>query len=281
MTTRDLSNEAGYSLRPRHPDFEDHFAEWRCLSAQARGDLANEVDVPYGDGPNMTLDLFPADGTDNPLLVFIHGGYWRSMDKEDHSFPALGFVPDGISVASINYALAPSVTLDEIVAQCRAAIVWLHANAARANASAERMHVCGHSAGGHLTATMLSTDWTAHGLPANTIKSGTPISGVFDLRPLLKTSSNADVRLDEASAERNSPALHLPATGNPMLAIVGLGETDEFVAHSRDYAAAWQGAGFQGGYLGIPEVHHFNILTDLAYRDRQLTAAVRDHLLSA
>lgn len=281
MSNPDLANEPEYSLRPRHPDFEDHFAEWRDLSEKARRDIPCELDVAYGDGPNMTLDLFPAAGNGNPLMVFIHGGYWRSMDKEDHSFPALGFVPEGISVASVNYALTPSVTLDEIVAQCQAAVAWLHSNAGRINADAGAMHVCGHSAGGHLTAAMLSTDWAARGLPTDTLKSGAPISGVFDLRPLLKTSINDDVRMDTACAERNSPALHLPALGAPMLAAVGLGETDAFVAQSRDYANLWAQAGFDGTFLGIPEVHHFNVLTALADAKQPLTAAILEHIRKA
>lgn len=281
MTTRDLSNEAEYSLRPRHPDFEAHFTEWRALSDRARTSLDCELGIAYGDGPNMTLDLFPAAGDSNPLLIFIHGGYWRSMDKDDHAFVALGLVPEGVSVASINYALTPSVSLDEIVAQVQAAIAWLHANAARASADPAKLHVCGHSAGGHLTAAMLSTDWAARGLPADTLKSGMPISGVFDLRPLLKTSINDDVGLDDAAAHRNSPLLHLPTHGAPMLAAVGLGETDQFVAQSKAYATAWSNAGFDGAFLGVPELHHFNILTDLAFPDRALTVAALDHIRGA
>jgi len=281
MTTRDLSNESEYSLRPRHPDFETHFAEWRALSDRARTSLDCELGIAYGDGPNMTLDLFPAAGGSNPLLIFIHGGYWRSMDKDDHAFVALGLVPEGVSVASINYALAPSVSLDEIVAQVQAAIAWLHTNAARASADPAKLHVCGHSAGGHLTAAMLSTDWAARGMPADTLKSGMPISGVFNLRPLLKTSINDDVGLDDAAAHRNSPLLHLPTHGAPMLAAVGLGETDQFVAQSKGFATAWSNAGFDGSFLGVPELHHFNILTDLAFPDRSLTVAALDHIRGA
>ena len=174
--------------------------------------LVCTLDVRYGAGPNMTADLFPAPAAGAPIQVFIHGGYWRAMDKDVHSFPAEGFVAAGGAAVSLNYALAPAVTLDTIVEQCRTAIEWLADNAGRLNGDPDRIFVSGHSAGGHLTAMMLCTDWAARGRPAGLVKGGTAISGIFDLAPLRETSINDDVRLDAESAARNSPIHHLPQT---------------------------------------------------------------------
>ena len=146
-----------------------------------------------GAGPNMTADLFPATAGGAPIQVFMHGGYWRSLDKDIHSFPAEGFVAAGGAAVSLNYALAPAVTLDAIVEQCRAAIEWIADNASRLNGDPDRIFVSGHSAGGHLTAAMLCTDWAARGRPADLVKGGTAISGIFDLAPLMETSINDDV----------------------------------------------------------------------------------------
>ena len=211
---RELPQEAGYNLRLRHPDHAAHFAVWEAESARVRAALACTLDVRYGAGPDMTADLFPAPAAGAPIQVFIHGGYWRAMDKASHSFPAEGFVAAGGAAVSLNYALAPSVTLDTIVEQCRSALEWVADNAGRLNGDAARIFVSGHSAGGHLSAMMLCTDWAARGRAGGLVKGGTAISGIFDLAPLMETSINDDIRLDAGSARRNSPLHNLPACGS-------------------------------------------------------------------
>jgi len=265
-----LEFEAGYNLRARHADYEQFVTRWAVESTEARSTHTCEIDIPYGDGPGMTLDIFPAQTADAPIFVFIHGGYWRAMDKDHFSFPANAFVPAGCAVASINYALAPSVTVGEITEQCRTAAAWIYDNAARFNGDADRIHVSGHSAGGHLTAALASTDWTARGKPAYLIKSGIALSGVFDLRPIMQTSLNEDVRLDQTQAEQESPLLHLPARGVPMIVAVGAGETEDFIIQSRDYAAAYQRAGFNAELQILEGFHHFDIVLELG-RDSPLT----------
>lgn len=267
-----LAYEAGYNLRARHADYEQYVTRWADESAHARSALSCEIDVPYGERPGMTLDIFPAGAAGAPIFAFIHGGYWRAMDKDHFSFPANAFVPAGAAVASINYGLAPAVSVGEIIEQCRGAAGWIHANAARFNGDPERIHVSGHSAGGHLTAALASTDWEARGLPANLIKGGIPLSGVFDLRPILQTSINDDVRLDEVQAERDSPHLHLPAQNIPMIIAVGAGETEDFVAQSRNYAEAYRNAGFDAELQVLDGFHHFDIVLELG-RDSPLTRA--------
>ena len=161
------------------------------------------------------------------------------MDKESFNYPAIGLGKAGVVYISINYALAPTVSLDEIVGQCRQAITWVHRNAETFGGDPNRIHISGHSAGGHLTAMMLSTDWAKRGELESKLAGGIAISGLFDLVPILETSINDEVQLDRISARRNSPSGLLPANGAPFIATVGGNETDEFLRQSRDYAAAW------------------------------------------
>lgn len=278
MASPDPAYEAEYNLRDRHPDHDVFFARYRELSEQARRSLPCKLDLAYGDGPNMTLDAFRAAKSNAPILVFIHGGYWRGLDKSDFSFPATAFVPAGVSLVSLNYALAPAVTLDEIVEQCRAAIAWLHGHAADLNGDPARLYVSGHSAGGHLTAMMLATDWAARGLPADVIKGGCAISGVFDLAPIRKTSINDDVRLDADMAARNSPLLRLPKLGAPLIAAVGGGETEAFLDQSRKFADAWAAKGFKAHYMPLEGLHHFDVILELAKANSPLTRAMLDQI---
>jgi arylformamidase len=266
--------EAGYNLRMRHPDFEDYFKVWEAESKRIRKAFECSLDVRYGDGPNMTLDLFPARTGGGPIQVFIHGGYWRSLDKAYHSHPAEGFVEAGGAFASLNYALVPTVTMDTIVEQCRTALEWIADNAQRFNANSAELYVSGHSAGGHLTGMMLCTDWAARGRPADFVKGGTAISGVFDLSAILETSVNDDVRLDAQSAARNSPVMNLPAQSAPLIAAVGGDETPAFLAQNRAFAEAWQVKGFPATVMEIPGLHHFNVINELGLPGTDLTKAV-------
>ena len=270
---RNLPEEAGYNLRLRHPDHEEHFVMWEAESARVRAALACTVDVRYGAGPNMTADLFPAPAGGAPIQVFIHGGYWRAMDKDVHSFPAEGFVAAGGAAVSLNYALAPAVTLDTIVEQCRVALEWIADNAGRLNGDPDRIFVSGHSAGGHLTATMLCTDWAARERPADLVKGGTAISGIFDLAPLMETSINDDIRLDVESAARNSPIHNLPAAGAPLIAAVGAEETAAFVAQNRAFAETWRARGFEATVMEIEGLNHYNVVMEMGRPGSALTKA--------
>ena len=267
-------HEAGYNLRDRHPDYQQFVDRWQRESDQARKAPNCQLDLPYGDGPNMTLDIFPAPGTKRPILIFIHGGYWRAMGKEDFAYPAIGLNQAGVTYISINYALAPAVTIDEIVEQCRQAVVWVYRNAEKYGGDANRIHVSGHSAGGHLTGMMLATDWAQLGLPPAPIVSGTPISGVFDLLPILETSINDDVRLDSDSAVRNSPITLIPSNGVPIISAVGGGETDAFLSQSEAYAEAWKKTGGNATYMPIEGFHHFDVVCELGRSGSELNNAV-------
>ncbi len=274
MSNFDEYFESEYNLRARHPDFETYFERWRRESEEARRTLPCHLDQQYGDGPNMSLDIFPQSGPSRPILLFIHGGYWRAMDKDLFAYPAIGLNDAGVVYVSVNYALAPSITLDEIVEQCRQAVTWVHQNAETHGGDPNRIHISGHSAGGHLTAMMLSTDWAQRGTAEINLAGGIAISGIFDLVPILETSINDGVQLDQVAARRNSPREFLPSNGPPFISAVGADETDEFLRQSREYAEAWNENGGRAQYLPLEGFHHFDVICELGRSGSELNDAV-------
>ena len=237
-------------------------ARTRALDATAKP----QRDLAYGSAPRQRLDFYPAK-PGAPTLAFIHGGYWRSTDRENWGYVAQGPLAHGINVANIEYTLAPANRIEGIVAEVKQALAYLRANLVRLGGDADKLYVSGHSAGGHLTAMMV-------GEPG--IKGTMPISGVFDMLPMRLSSMNVDFRLDEAEEKRTSPMLHLPAKAPPMIVAVGGGELPEFLRQSRDYAAAWTGKGLKGRLLEIGTHNHFSVLDDLANPGGALALAARD-----
>jgi arylformamidase len=268
--------ERGYNNRaavPEHPRFLARYTE---LSRAAAETLRPHFDLRYGPGPKETLDLFvprtPANGT----FVFIHGGYWRSLDKADFSFVASPLVEQGIAVALVNYDLCPTVTVATIVDQCRRAVLWLLRDGPRHGVSIDRVIVGGHSAGGHLTAMLFATDWQRYGLSRAPFAGGVSLSGVHDLEPLVLSTMNADLRLDAAEARRVSPVNCMPTTDVPLFVAVGANETSEFVRQSDLIFDAWpqnRPAGMTVA-LRIPGRHHFSAVLDHADPQSAVTRAV-------
>jgi arylformamidase len=257
------------------PDIAPYLAAYPADSQVARDAVAGWSTHHYGPTPREALDFFPAPGIAKPPLhIFIHGGFWRRLSKDDSSYPAPGFTQSGVAYVALDYALAPVVTLDEIVRQCRAAIVWLHAHAAELGFDPDRIVVSGSSAGGHLTAMLVATDWTELGLPADAIKAGIALSGVFDLEPIRLTYVNAWLDLDDAAVARLSPLHMPPRPGTPMLVAVGDIETDEFKRHSREYADMCRAAGLDCEHMVVPDRNHFDLPYDLPKPDTMLGAAV-------
>ena len=270
--------DAQYNCRGLVPDFEVHMTRWTDLSAEAYDRFEVRRDLAYGDRPAEKLDLFlPAGPGPHPLMIFIHGGYWRSMDKDVHAFPALGFVPAGIALASINYTLAPAVDMDEIVRECRAAVAWCRLNAAGLGIDPDRIHVSGHSAGGHLTAMMMATDWPAFaaGLPADFVRSGCPISGLYDLEPISLTYLNDDVRLTQALIPHNSPANLVPHGPGAMVICTGGLESPEFHRQQAVLVERWTPHIADIEAVDMPGRHHFDVVTALAEPESALFRAVR------
>jgi arylformamidase len=225
----DEAFEAQYNIRRRHPESPQHYARYIADSAATRAALDGKLDLRYGPAPGETFDFFPAAHADAPLFLFIHGGYWRALDKGDFSFIAPPFVAAGIAVALINYDLTPKVTVEIIVAQAQQAIGWIH-NDNGLMFDRRRLVVGGHSAGGQLTALALAAE------PRLPIAAGIALSGVFDLVPLLKTNVNVQLTLDEARARALSPMHHPRLDRAPDLVCVGGAESDGFIWQSRAYA---------------------------------------------
>lgn len=272
--------DALYNNRAAVPDHGRWMDRWPHASREARAWLGGQLDLPYGPAERQRLDLFPAAGRSAPLLVFIHGGYWRALDKSDFSFAAPAFVEAGIAVAVLGYPLAPAATLDEITESVRLAIGWLFEEAAGFGIDRARLHVSGHSAGGHLTAMALSTDWAARGLPADLVKGGTAISGLYDLEPIRLCYLNQDLHLTPDMARRNSPIELAPNRAGPLILSVGGRETDEFLRQQERYAEAWQGAGLPLQIVPMPDAQHFSIVEAFATPGSPLYQAVSQQILS-
>ncbi|WP_268929071.1 alpha/beta hydrolase [Mesorhizobium muleiense] len=246
------------------PDVDIFIDAYARLSRAARQTLRGEVDVAYGEGADETLDIFvPAPGA--PLFIFIHGGFWRALSKDESSFMAPAFAQAGIGVAAINYSLAPSVSIDEIVRQTRLAFVWLWHNAERLGFDRSRIHICGSSAGGHLAAMLLDGTWLESvSLPHNAVASATLFSGLFDLEPLRHCHVNDWMNFDKAQAKRNSP-IHLPVQAGAMLHVAyAETDTEAFKCQSRMYARHCVNAGARVTCAEYANTNHFDIVLKLA-----------------
>ena len=261
-------------------DVEAIVENWAQMSASyfERADL--ERDIPYGALLGERLDVFRPLNGNAPVLVFIHGGYWQSLDKNDYSFALEPLVSAGALVVNVNYTLCPEITLDTLADQVRAACAWVWRNAREYGGDPERLHVTGHSAGGHLTAMMAATDWPGLeiGLPRNMISSAIPVSGLFDLEPLRLSSVNEAVRMDPETAKRNSPLFMTPATALPVSVVVGGAETDEFRRQSLDFSEAWRSTADSIDYVESPGHHHFGVIEAMPEQGSVLTATLLRHL---
>jgi len=259
--------EAQYNNRARVPDHARHLSNWADASALARVESLAALDLRYGPAPGQTLDVFPASARvkPSPVLLFIHGGYWRSLDKSDHSFVAPAFNAEGALVVVPNYDLCPHVTIEQIVMQLVHAVVWTIRHAAEFGADPRRIALAGHSAGGHLVAMLLSCRWKQLGLdlPAQPLLGGLSISGLFDLEPLRLTPSLApDLRLTPASVKRLSPAF-FPRPRVPLYTVAGALESEEFLRQNRLIRDVW-GPTAVPVCETLPGADHFSVLANLA-----------------
>lgn len=239
------------------------FARRVAAAERARGRLSCRAGLAYGPGAGETLDFYPAGGGGAaPLLVFIHGGFWRSLAARDFAFVAEGFVAQGIAVAVLDYPLIPAVRLGDIVASCRRALGWLHANATALGVAPGALFVSGNSAGGHLVAELMARDWpAAAGLPADLVAGGCAISGLFELEPVRLSAQQATLGFTPGEVARWSPLRHV-GRGAPLLVAVGGAEAEEFLAQSRAFAAAWSGMGSDAALL-VPEgADHITVVLD-------------------
>ena len=274
MAAPDLETE--YSPRITVPDHAEIFARWARAAENYRADMLKtgkaELGLFYGDTPRQFIDLFlPAAGDTAPLVMFIHGGYWRAMDPSFHSHMARGLNERGFAVAVAGYDLCPVVTIADIVEQMRRACVFLWQRFNR------RLVVTGHSAGGQLTAAMVATEWQKlwPKVPSDLVPAGYAISGVFDLTPLVQTTMNQDFRLDAAEARGLSPIFWTVPPGRSLDAGVGDLESAEFKRQSRAMAAAWEKANAQTRYAEWPG-NHFTVIDALADPNNAMVARIAE-----
>jgi arylformamidase len=265
-----------YNNRELVPEHPQYLARWAETSARARSTMTCYLDRRYGEQPGETVDIFPARKGDGSCMMFIHGGYWRALDKKDFSFLAPAWVDAGVSLAVVNYDLCPRVSMDEIVRQMLRASRWLWLNAEEYGMDQDRLYVAGHSAGGHLTAMLMCALWPVfdRALPKDLWKGGLAISGLYDLRPIVDVDwLNGDLRLDEGAALKLSPAFLPPATRAPVMTCVGGDESSEFLRQNALLGSRWRAA-FTGD-IEMPGRHHFSVIDGLADQKSALFAGAR------
>ena len=268
-----------YNNRLLVPDHAVHFARWAKDSERARQQQPRQLDLAYGSEPGEALDVFPsanaATGQKAPVLVFIHGGYWRSLDKSDHSFIAPAFTHAGACVVVLNYALCPAVSIPDIVRQMARALAWTWRHAAEFGGDPDRITVAGHSAGGHLAAMLMAQNGAAHapGLPQALVRNALSISGLYDLEPIRQTPFLKDLNLTPEQVLQASPAgLPRPQQGT-LYSVAGGDESDEFLRQNRLMQLAW-GVQTVPVCEPLPGLNHFSILealTEPSHRLHQLT----------
>jgi arylformamidase len=250
-----------YDNRKAVPAHAEIMASWADRSTMARAQLGGHLDIAFGDDPLQTFDLFPARAN-RGLMVFIHGGYWRSRDKSEFSFIALPYADAGISTAFINYRLCPAVSIADIVDDCRNAIACIGDCAGDYGINIDPLVLVGHSAGAHLVAMMHTVDWAAAGVHPDLFAGSVALSGLYDLAPLLRTSVNAELQLDTAAAQAMSPIHLSPLLRAPIDMVVGADETAAFLQQTALLSPAWPGIANAGER--VAGANHFTIVDHFA-----------------
>tara|TARA_B100002003_G_scaffold239984_1_gene259975 strand:+ start:199 stop:1086 length:888 start_codon:yes stop_codon:yes gene_type:complete len=274
--------DAEYDNRAKVPEASDLIERYAENSQAWRRQQTGQLNIPFGPGADEVLDLFPSrnGGTGPaPIQAFIHGGYWKSLSKDEFSYVARAFTPKGCATAVLNYALIPHVDMDGLVRQCRAALAWIYRNAAGFGGDPERIFISGHSAGGHLVAMMMATDWPAFDgrtpmLPKDLVKGGCGISGLYDLEPIRLCFLNDDLKLSPAETARNSPLYLDPAAKSPLLLTLGGDEGPEYLRQSEALAAAWRRHGVAVEVAVLPGQNHFTIVDQLTNPEADLSRLI-------
>jgi len=269
-------DELEYQYNPRVsvPEYPE-LAKVRAAQARkVRESAKSWLNVPYGGSPREMLDIYAADKPGGPVLVYIHGGYWRSGSKEDNCNFVPTFTKRGTTVVLVEYDLCPQVSVTDIVRQTRASIAWVYRNITRYGGNPTKLYVSGHSAGGHLTAMALAHDWAKHGLPEDIIKGAVATSGVYDLEMVMKISVQEQVRMTPETAKVNSPMLNPPQVKCPLVVAVGAAEPKGWQQISEDYIQYCKQHGMPVEYLVEPEANHYTMSEHLLDDARPLTRAM-------
>lgn len=258
--------DAQYNNRARIAEHPQIFERWARESAAVRERLSRRIDIRYGEGDCQTLDLFPTHRADAPVLFFIHGGWWRSLDKSDHAFIAPAFVNAGVTVVLVNYGLAPGVSIEHIALQMTQALAWTWRKIERYGGNRKRIVLAGHSAGAHLATMLLGCDARLLGddLPSHIATRALAVSGVYELEPVRRTPFlKDDLNLTPRAVARLSPARWAAPRGARVFALAGALESEEFLRHNALLCAAW-------GQRAVPlcdtvaGANHLDVLNHLA-----------------
>ncbi len=261
--------EAEYDNRARVPEHPEIIEAWQTHASHFRASAGGELDVPYGSDERHVCDIFRSkEETAKTMVVFIHGGYWRTFDKSYFSHMARGLEIHGVGTAIPSYRLCPAVAVTDIIDDMRRFCVWLW------NRHKRHLVVAGHSAGGHLAACMVATDWSAYDAPDDLVRAGFAISGLYDLRPLIATSLNETLHLNDASARAASPLLWPTPADQRIEVWVSEHDSPEFNRQSRSLAACWAGAGARTKFVEIPGRNHFNAADGLGDPASDITNAL-------
>ncbi|MEJ1993907.1 MAG: alpha/beta hydrolase [Limibacillus sp.] len=266
--------DAQLNNRERVPQFEEYFQRWRAESDKVAGAHELRGDLAYGPSPGERIDLLPAEGPGpSPLLIFVHGGWWQTLDKADFLFPAPAFLKRGIAYASVNYDLAPKADIPEIVEQVRRAVAWLSRNAPDHGIDPDRIFLTGHSAGGHLAVCCLTAHWPAYGFEQTPVKGCLSISGIYDLTPIPLSYQQPVLRVTPEAVAACSPRFQPPKEAPPLICAVGATESEEFLDQQAEFIADWRAAGLSVEEVALPGRDHFSAVDALVEEDHPLLLA--------
>ncbi len=264
--------DAQYDVEKSVPDFRIYAQHYVQESENARKRLPAQLDVPYGPTLDETLDIFPAAQAGAPVFVFLHGGAWRILSSKEFSTVAQGLGARGFTTVVVNYSLCPKVGIDEITRQSRAAVAWVLRNIARFGGDPGRVVLGGHSAGGHLTAMCLQTDWEGeYGLPRDPLAAAVMVSGVFEIAPFRWSAIQPMLQIDDGVIRRNSPQHSVRPCQTPVLVSWGSEEPAEFARQSQAFVQAWGEAGNRAQTLCQAGRNHFDAIYGFEQADHPLT----------
>jgi arylformamidase len=257
-----IDYEVEYNNRARVPEHVEIFARWHEDAAAYRVAAHHAQYLSYGPSPRQTIDVFPAknDGPETPLALFIHGGWWRTLAPSEFSHMVAGPNAHGVTVGVAGYDLCPTCSIADIIRQIRNACLFLWRR------RRQRIFVYGHSAGGHLAACMVATDWKTldPNAPSDLVPAAYAVSGVFDLTPLTQISINQDLKLDNKSARDSSPLYWRVPVGRLLDAVVGGAESNEFLRQSKTIAESWRQDMAITRYEAVPHANHFDVIDPLS-----------------